>query len=217
MVVCVCVCWFTQMSSMCTCNRKAQWLAYFCYTGWQLFWGVTSFCRKVQRTEREWWNLDGNEGSLSEENGKWSAFKMTWSCKGFFPGSSLCMRQRNMQSRNIVRAEGRSTRKWKALKKFLAHVPFWNRKGSSKWPNGVFHTWTGPSFDTCPFCITRCDKITKENIKKYSTVLTPFDTSNYSNAEINATFFKSILTCKLWNVLHWHFQMQVVTSIGQLF
>jgi hypothetical protein len=34
------------------------------------------------------------------------------------------MRQRNMQSRNIVRAEGRSTRKWKALKKFLAHVPF---------------------------------------------------------------------------------------------
>jgi hypothetical protein len=38
------------------------------------------------------------------------------------------------------------------------------------------------------------DKITKENIKKYSTVPTPFDTSNYPNVEINVTFFKSILT-----------------------
>lgn len=38
------------------------------------------------------------------------------------------------------------------------------------------------------------DKITKDNIKKYSTVPTPFDTSNYPNLEINVTFFKSILT-----------------------
>jgi hypothetical protein len=33
------------------------------------------------------------------------------------------------------------------------------------------------------------DKITKDNIKKYSTVPTPFDTSNYPNLEINVTFF----------------------------
>jgi hypothetical protein len=98
--------------------------------------------------------------------------------KGFFPGSSLCLRQRNMQSRNIVRAEGRSTPKWKAFQKFLAHVPFETGRGhpNDQW---LFHTWTGPSFNTCPFCIRRCDKITKENIKKYPTVLTPFHTSNY--------------------------------------
>jgi hypothetical protein len=53
-----------------------------------------------------------------------------------------------MQSRNIVRPEGRrSIPKWKAFQKFLAHVPFETGRGH---PNDQ---WTGSSIDTCPFCI----------------------------------------------------------------
>jgi hypothetical protein len=85
--------------------------------------------------------------------------------KGFFPGSSLSLRQRNLQSRNIVRPEGRSIPKWKAFQKFLAHVPFETGRGhpNDQW---LFHTWTGPSIDTCPFCI-RMENWRQNNKGKY--------------------------------------------------
>jgi hypothetical protein len=111
--------------------------------------------------------------------------------KGFFPGSSLCLRQRNMQSRNKVRAEGRSIPKWKAFIKFLAHVAFESGRGhqNDQW---LFHTWTDHHLTHAHSALEWKigDKITTEFFFKYSTVPTRFDTSNYPNVEMNVPFLK---------------------------